>query len=79
MEKLKKAVYIKRMLHNKYKTYRDTKSWELYRQQRNLVTQIKRESVKKVCHTEKQKAKISGRQLNLSSPTKVAIFYLILY
>jgi hypothetical protein len=44
--KLKKAVYIKRMLHNKYKTYRDTKSWELYRQQRNLVTQIKRESVK---------------------------------
>ena len=40
--KLKKAVYSKRMLHNNYKKYRDTKSWELYRQQRNLVTKIKR-------------------------------------
>jgi len=44
--KLKKAVYRKQMLHNNYKKYRDTKSWELYRQQRNLVTKIKRESVK---------------------------------
>lgn len=45
--KLRQAVYKKRMLHNVYKAHRDSKSWEQYRMQRNLVNKIKRESVKK--------------------------------
>ena len=44
--KLRKAVYKKRMLHNIFKRQRDSKSWEQYREQRNLVTKIKRESIK---------------------------------
>ena len=46
--KLKKAVYKKRMLHNNYKKYKDSKSWDLYRKQRNIVTKVKRESIKKI-------------------------------
>lgn len=46
-KKLRQAVYKKRMLHNAYKAHRDSKSWEKYRIQRNLVNKIKRESIKK--------------------------------
>ena len=44
--KLRKAVYKKRQLHNVFKTQRSSKSWEQYRKQRNIVTKIKRKSIR---------------------------------
>ena len=42
---LKQAVYKKRMLFNKFQNYRSASNWEKFRQQRNLVTKLKRRSV----------------------------------
>ena len=44
--KLRKASYKKAMLFNKYKKCRSTTNWEAYRKQRNLTTNIKRNSVR---------------------------------
>jgi hypothetical protein len=35
-----------RMNHNKFIKYKSDKNWEIYRKQRNLVTKIKRDSIK---------------------------------
>jgi hypothetical protein len=37
-KELRKAVYKKRQLHNKYNKCKTKSNWENYRQQRNLVT-----------------------------------------
>ncbi|KAK3099036.1 hypothetical protein FSP39_025464 [Pinctada imbricata] len=42
---LRKAIYVKHMLYSKYVKYRNSKTWEKYRQQRNLVEKIKRRSM----------------------------------
>ena len=42
---LKQAVYNKRMLFNKFQNYTSASNWGKFRQQRNLVTKLKRESV----------------------------------
>ena len=65
---LQQAVYKKRMLFNKFPNYRSASNWEKFRQQRNLVTKLKRRSVNQYfiercvggC-----KAKTFGLQLNL--------------
>ena len=38
---LKQAIYKKRMLFNKFQKCRNSKNWEKFRQQRNLVTKLK--------------------------------------
>jgi hypothetical protein len=43
---LRRAVYKKRMLRNKYNEYRSPVSWDLYRKQRNQVTRLKRQSLR---------------------------------
>jgi hypothetical protein len=45
-KELRKAVYKKRQLHNKYNKCKTKSNWENYRQQRNLVTKIKKRSIK---------------------------------
>jgi hypothetical protein len=42
---LRKAIYNKQMLRNKYEKYHTDKTWEAYRKQRNLVTKLKKRSV----------------------------------
>ncbi|XP_062612802.1 uncharacterized protein LOC134274545, partial [Saccostrea cucullata] len=44
-KELRKAIYNKKMLHNKYQTCRSSKNWEAYRVQRNYVTKLKNKSV----------------------------------
>jgi hypothetical protein len=44
-KKLKQAIYKKRMLQNNYFRNRNSKNWEKFRLQRNLVTELKRKSV----------------------------------
>ena len=44
---LKQAIYKKRMLFNKFQKCRNSKNWEKFRQQRNLVTKLKRKSINK--------------------------------
>ena len=44
---LREAIYKKRMLFNKYNKFRTPKNWEKYRQQRILVTHIRRKSIDK--------------------------------
>jgi hypothetical protein len=39
---LRKAIYNKQMLRNKYEKYHTDKTWEAYRKQRNLVTKLKK-------------------------------------
>ena len=43
---LKSAIYKKQMMHNKYIQVRSRKNWENYRQQRNVVTKLKRQSIR---------------------------------
>ena len=43
---LRRAVYVKRMLRNKYMKCRSPSNWENYRKQRNLVTKLKRQSLR---------------------------------
>ena len=43
---LRKAIYKKKMLHNKYNKYRNEINWELYRRQRNYVPKLKKQSIK---------------------------------
>ena len=43
---LRSAVYKKRMTHNKFLKDKSNKNWEAYRKQRNLVTKLKKQSVK---------------------------------
>jgi hypothetical protein len=42
----RQAIYQKRMYHNKFIKYKSDKNWEIYMKQRNLVTKIKRDSIK---------------------------------
>jgi hypothetical protein len=43
---LRKAIYNKQMLRNKFEKYHTDKTWEEYRKQRNLVTKLKKRSVR---------------------------------
>jgi len=43
---LRKAIYNKQMLRNKYEKYHTDKTWEAYRKQRNLVTKLKKRLVR---------------------------------
>lgn len=43
---LRKAVYRKHMLYTQYTKNRNSKTWEKYRRQRNMVTKLKKKSVK---------------------------------
>ena len=45
-KELRQAIYKKRMYHNKFIKYKSDKNWEIYRKQRNMVTKIKRDSIK---------------------------------
>ena len=42
---LRKAIYKKKMLHNKYLKYRNKSNWEMYRKQRNYVTKLRKQSL----------------------------------
>ena len=43
---LRGAIYRKQMLYSQYTKNRSDKNWEKFRKQRNLVTKIKRKSIK---------------------------------
>ena len=43
---LRRAIYKKRMLHNKYKKFRNNFNWEAYRKQRNHVTKLRKQSIR---------------------------------
>ena len=43
---LRKAVYRKQMFRSKFEKNRSDKNWEKFRKQRNLVTKLKRKSIK---------------------------------
>ena len=43
--KLRKAIFQKRMQHNKFQKCRTSRNWENYRKARNLVTKIKKQSI----------------------------------
>jgi hypothetical protein len=43
---LRKAIYNKQMLRNKFEKYHTDKTWEAYRKQCNLVTKLKKRSVR---------------------------------
>ena len=43
---LRKAVYRKHMLYNRYIKYRTSNTWEMFRKQRNIVVKLKRKSVR---------------------------------
>lgn len=45
-KELRSAIYKKRQLHNKFINYKSDYNWENYRKQRNLVTKIRKSSVK---------------------------------
>jgi hypothetical protein len=45
-KEIRKAVYKKRQLHNKYNKCKTKSNWENNRQQRNIVTKIKKKSIK---------------------------------
>ena len=42
---LRKAIYSKKMHHNKYQKNKNSKNWELYRKSRNLVNKLKKKSL----------------------------------
>ena len=43
---LRKEIYKKRMAYNKYQKCKNKINWESYRKQRNLVTKIKKKSIR---------------------------------
>ena len=43
---LRRAIYKKRMLHNKYKKFKNIFNWETYRKQRNHVTKLRKQSIR---------------------------------
>ena len=43
--KLRKAIYDKKRLHNKYLNCKNSRSWEKYRKSRNLVNKLKKQSI----------------------------------
>ena len=43
---LRRAVYKKRMLFNKYKNSRSAADWDNYRKQRNNVAKLKKQSMR---------------------------------
>jgi hypothetical protein len=43
---LRNAVYKKRMTHNEFLKDKSNKNWEAYRKQRNLVTKLKKQSIR---------------------------------
>ena len=42
---LRKAIYKKKMLHNKVKKIKNKATWEMYRKQRNYVTKLRKKSI----------------------------------
>jgi hypothetical protein len=42
---LKRAIYRKKMLYNKFQKYNNSKNWEAYRRQRNYATKLKSKSM----------------------------------
>lgn len=42
---LKRAIYRKKMLYNKFQKYNNSRNWEAYRRQRNYVTKLKSKSI----------------------------------
>ena len=42
---LRKAIYKKKMLHNKFKKIKNKANWEMYRKQRNYVTKLRKQSI----------------------------------
>jgi len=45
-KELRGAIYKKKMYHNKFLKNKSDANWEVYRKQRNLVTKIKKNSIK---------------------------------
>lgn len=45
-KQLRQAIYKKRMLHNRYKHTPTQQAWEKYKTQRNIVTKLKKTSIK---------------------------------
>ena len=45
-KELRGAIYKQKMYHNKFLQNKSDANWEVYRKQRNLVTKIKRNSIK---------------------------------
>ena len=45
-QNLRNAIYKKKMYHNKFLKQKTDKNWETYRKQRNLVTKLKKTSIK---------------------------------
>ncbi len=45
-KELRKAIYTKKMSYNKYTETKNSKSWEQYRKNSNLVNKLKRKSMK---------------------------------
>ena len=43
---LRGAIYLKHMIYTQYAKQRNTNTWETFRQQRNLVTKLKKKSMK---------------------------------
>jgi hypothetical protein len=70
-------------MHNKYIKYKSKSNWENYRQQRNLVTKIKKKSIKTYfverCIVSGPNQSIFGLLSSRLLPTKVAILLKILY
>ena len=42
---LRRAIYKKKMLHNKFKKFKNNSNWENYRKQRNYVTKLRKQSI----------------------------------
>ena len=49
-KELRGAIYKKKMYHNKFLQDKSDANWEVYRKQRNLVTKIKKNSIKTRCY-----------------------------
>jgi hypothetical protein len=45
-QNLRNVIYKKKMYHNKFLKQKTDKNWETYRKQRNLVTKLKKTSIK---------------------------------
>ncbi|CAG2239725.1 unnamed protein product [Mytilus edulis] len=78
-KELRGAIYRKQMLYSQYTKNRSDKNWEKFRKQRNLVTKIKRKSIKRTRPTsghstkkdEKQEQK--SRELNIGDEWQLII------
>jgi hypothetical protein len=69
--KLRKAIYNKQMLRNKYEKYHTDKTWEAYRKQRNLVTKLKKDiSISVTLSQDSFKRRILSKSLTYASTSK---------